>query len=140
MEHRVDASDKDEVLEALAGLIAGAGPGHEQAAVLRSLAAREQLGSTGLGRGVAIPHGRHAVGREPRAAFLSTAEAIDFDAIDGKPVDLFFALMVPAESNEEHLNLLAELAEMLSDEALVQALRACQNSEAVYDLLTARRC
>lgn len=136
---RVNASDKGTILEMLATLISGEGPEAVRAEVLGSLAARERLGSTALGHGVAIPHARQGTGGMPRAAVLCTAEAIDFDAIDGRPVDLFLALLISDDSNEEHLNLLAQLAEMFSDKQLVAALRACHSGNESYDLLTGWR-
>ncbi len=128
---------KKAVLEALAGLIAGP-PGIVTASdVFQGLLARERLGSTALGRGIAIPHGRMERCERPRAAFLRAASPVAFDAADDLPVDLFFALLVPAECQDEHLRILAHLAEMFSDEDFVARLRASSGPAEAYQSLTA---
>ena len=80
--------------------------------VFESLIARERLGTTAIDHGVAIPHGRIKNASETIGAFLQLSDGIDCDAMDRQPVNLFFALLVPEESTEEHLQLLARLAEM----------------------------
>ncbi|MGH8532777.1 MAG: PTS sugar transporter subunit IIA [Gammaproteobacteria bacterium] len=132
---QVDLCSKKGVLEALARLIADQPETSDE--VFRSLITRERLGSTGLGRGVAIPHGRTAHGDQPRGAFIYAKTGVDFDAIDEKPVDLFFALLVPAQCHDEHLRILAELAEMFSDEEFVSRIRACTGADTLYELLSA---
>ncbi|MGH8577068.1 MAG: PTS sugar transporter subunit IIA [Gammaproteobacteria bacterium] len=127
---------KKAVLEALAGLIAGDGGGATAGEVFQALLARERLGSTALGRGIAIPHGRMERCEGPRAAFLHAAQAVDFDAADNEPVDLFFALLVPAECQDHHLRILAHLAEMFSDGDLVARLRASSGPAEAYATLT----
>ena len=101
--------------------------------IFEGLIVRERLGSTGLGRGVALPHTRSPDIEQPRAALLRLAEPIDFDAADRRPVDLLFALLVPEHSNDEHLRILSRLAEMFRDEALCARLRACQSDQDLYD-------
>lgn len=130
------ARSRKAVLEALAGLIAGAGDAVEVDEVFHALLARERLGSTALGHGIAIPHGRMARGDGPRGAFLHVARPVAFDAADDQPVDLFFALAVPADCQDEHLRLLARLAEMFSDAGFVARLRASQGPQEAYRLLT----
>jgi len=103
-------------------------------AICDALLARERLGSTGLGLGVAIPHGRirglrHAVG-----AFARLATPIDFDAPDGRPVDLMFVLLVPEKANETHLQLLSTLAQMFSDRAFRESVAAAQDAAAAHSL------
>lgn len=134
---QVDVGSKKGVLEALARLIADQPEKLTSDEVFHSLITRERLGSTGLGRGVAIPHGRTAHGDQPRGAFIYTKTGVDFDAIDEKPVDLFFALLVPARCHDEHLRILAELAEMFSDEEFVSRIRACTGADTLYELLSA---
>lgn len=125
------ARDKAELIERLADLL-----GNGDAALAReALAARERLGSTGLGHGVAIPHGRSADIDEARAAFVRLAEPVDFGASDGQPVDLVAALLVPAHFTDQHLKLLAELAELFSDATLTAALRAAPDAAALRDVL-----
>jgi PTS system nitrogen regulatory IIA component len=116
---------KKGVIEALAELFAS----------VDALIAREKLGSTGLGHGVAIPHGRVRGAREALAAVLVNEQAIDFDAVDSEPVDVFVALLVPEDANETHLNLLAELAGRLDDADLRAALRAASTCERAHALL-----
>ena len=96
--------------------------GIERDKVFDSLFARERLGSTGLGEGVAIPHGRIKGLKDAQAAVVRTENPIPFDAPDGEPVKLLIFLLVPENANEEHLEILSELAELLSDETVRQAL------------------
>jgi nitrogen PTS system EIIA component len=131
----VPATSKKAVLEELARLVARDTPELTPAQAFDGLILRERLGSTGLGNGVAIPHGRIAHLPAMVGAFLRTASAIDFDAVDGEPVDLFFALFVPQEATEEHLAMLANLAESFSDAGLVSRLRELTSPETVHSLL-----
>lgn len=129
-------NSKKRLLEVLSELLAAGGTPYLQAEIFESLLARERLGSTGFGNGVAIPHGRvrsasHAVG-----AFLRLDEPVDYDAIDGKPVDLVFAMIVPEESTEEHLQALSALAEKFSNDKFCASLRACRDCEKLHALLT----
>ena len=118
-----EVSSKKGVLEKLAGLIAARQHRLTSGAVFEALVARERLGSTGLGQGVAIPHCRVANLSEARAAFMRTTNSIDFDAVDQQPVDVFFALCVPEESTEDHLQILAGLATMCSNAQYMRQLR-----------------
>jgi PTS system nitrogen regulatory IIA component len=97
---------------------------------------RERLGSTGLGRGVAIPHGRLEDCDRAIGAFLFLEKPVDFDAIDSQPVDLIFALLVPQECNDEHLMILAQLAEKFSNEAFVAELRNQASASEIHKMLT----
>ncbi|MBN8728653.1 MAG: PTS sugar transporter subunit IIA [Xanthomonadales bacterium] len=124
--------DKAELMERLAGLLAGDG---EIAPVREALLARERLGTTALGHGVAIPHGRSASLDGARAAFVRLAEPIGFGAGDGRGVDLVAALIVPAHFTDQHLKLLAELAEIFSDPATTGALRNAADAPALRHLL-----
>jgi PTS system nitrogen regulatory IIA component len=131
-----DAGDRDEVLEAAARLIA-AGTGIDAAAVAASLRQRERMGSTAIGDGVAIPHGRGAAFAQARAAFLRLRPAVEFAAADGAPVDLVFAMAVPEGMRQQHLQWLSELAERFSDPAFRQALRGAGDADALRGLLRA---
>jgi PTS system nitrogen regulatory IIA component len=115
------ARDKSAALDLAAALFASAGNIDEHK-IRASLVAREQLGSTGLGLGVAIPHGRMRGLKRAVAAVVRLAEPIAFDAPDGRPVGLLVALLVPENASQEHLELLSELAQMLSDRALRDGL------------------
>jgi nitrogen PTS system EIIA component len=102
--------------------------------VFDSLFAREKLGSTGLGQGVAIPHGRIAKLRDATAAFVKTSHPIPFDAPDGLPVDLIFVLLVPERATDLHLQILGELAQMFSDTQFRNRMIACEDTTSIYQL------
>ena len=121
-----DPEDRDAVIDAAARLLAdGIGPG--AAAIGDSLRSREQLASTAIGHGVAIPHGRIAGLAESRGAFLRLAPAVDFGAADGEPVDLVLAMAVPEHSVQEHLQQLAELVEQFADAGFRERLRGASD-------------
>lgn len=107
-------SNRKRALQTLAGMLAGIKGSPSGQVILNHLLEREKLGSTALGNSVAVPHCRIADLEQPCAAFLRTIPGIDYDAPDHKPVNLLFALLVPENANEEHLHLLAELAEILT--------------------------
>jgi len=129
------ATSKKRALESIGELIASgtSEPGAKE--IFDCLLARERLGSTGLGHGVALPHARvpglaHATG-----AFLRLREAVDYDAPDGEPVDLLFGLVVPEESTEQHLRILAELAENFANGDVRERLRSAASAREVSELL-----
>jgi len=132
----VDASDRSQVLEQVAVLLASR-HGLSSSAVLESLTTREQLGSTGVGHGVAIPHARMSQCTWAAGAFVRTKAAIPFDAPDGRPVSVFLGLIVPNKANERHLQLLATAAGMFSDKGFREKLRTCADPEAALGLLVA---
>ena len=103
--------------------------------IFERLLERERLGSTGLAGGVALPHARMPGVSGSHGAFIRLAEPIDFDSLDGQPVDLVFALLVPEEATEEHLRLLAELAGLFKDPDTCERLRQ-GDAKQVLDLLT----
>ena len=115
------ARDKSTALDRAAALFAAA-TALDPDKIRASLGAREQLGSTGLGQGVAIPHGRVRGVKRAQAAVVQLAEPVPFDAPDGRPVGLLMALLVPENATQEHLEVLSELAQMLSDRDLREAL------------------
>jgi PTS system nitrogen regulatory IIA component len=117
------AGSKKRVLEEAAALLAAAFSDAEQESIYERLLERERLGSTGVGRGVALPHARIDGLTRAHGAFVQLAEGVDYDAIDGQPVDLVFALVVPQEATAEHLQLLAKLAALFSDDGLCARLR-----------------
>jgi len=133
---RSRVGSKKRALEILSDLIVQDNAGINQTEVFNSLWERERLGSTGLGHGVAIPHGRIKGVDRAMCAFLRLAEGMDYDAADDRPVDMACALLVPAESTSEHLNILALLAEMFSDEELCTQLRAARSDQELFTLLT----
>jgi PTS system nitrogen regulatory IIA component len=129
------ANSKKRALEILSQYLALSQPDLNESDVFDHLVERERLGSTGLGEGVAIPHCRMAGAEQAMIAMITLDQGIDFDARDGKPVDLLFALVVPEDCTETHLKLLATAAEMFSDSEFCAHLRACRSSEPLYELL-----
>lgn len=134
-----EAADKSAALDALADVFA-ASTGCDRQRVGASLVAREQLGSTGLGQGVAVPHGRLKGLKRASAAVMRLAHPIAFDAPDGRPVDLLLALLVPENATEEHLEVLSELAQMLSDRELRSALLAEATAAGVQARIVSWEC
>jgi len=132
----VEISSKKSALEELGKLIAATDPSLTYAEIFSCLITREKLGSTGLGNGVAIPHCRFADSTNTIGAFLQLKEAIDYDAIDQQPVDLIFALLVPENSTDEHLQILSTLAEIFSDNSLLARLRVESKPEEIFKILT----
>ena len=128
-------SSKKAALEKLSSLIASSDTEITHKEVFDSLINRERLGSTGLGHGVAIPHGRRKGGAKTLGAFLKLETGINYDAIDHKPVDLLFALIVPEQSTQEHLDILSKLAVMFSNIDLVNKLRSERSHKSIYEIL-----
>lgn len=131
----LDASSKKRVFEQ-AGLLFENKYGLARSLVYDALFAREKLGSTGLGQGIAIPHGRIKGLKEARGAFLRLATPVQFDAPDGKPVSYIFILLVPEAATEHHLQLLSELAQMFSDKNFRERLAAAADAAAIHELFT----
>jgi PTS system nitrogen regulatory IIA component len=133
---QVQATSKKRVLEAISNLIAAhSDVPLEAGEIFDSLIARERLGTTAIDHGVAIPHGRIKNSTETLGAFVQLSEGVDCDALDREDVRLMFALLVPEESTEEHLQLLARLASMFSDAELREQLRNAPDNQSLYDLL-----
>ncbi len=128
------ASSKKRAFEQ-AGLLFENNNGIARATVFDSLFARERLGSTGLGQGVAIPHGRIKGLKEAVAAFVRLLEPVPFDAPDGRPVRLLFFLLVPEQATQQHLDILSELAQMLSDKPFRENLLRLTEPSAVHAML-----
>ena len=105
--------------------------------ILDALIARERLGSTGLGHGIALPHSRMRDLAEPLAALVTLREGVDFQSADGEPVDVVLGLLVPEDCNDEHLKILATLARRFSDAGLREALRESEDGEALLERVAA---
>lgn len=131
----VDANSKKRVLEQLSELIASGDDSLTSMEVFDSLLNRERLGGTGLGHGVAIPHGRLQNGTVTLGALIKLDHPVDFDAIDRQPVDLLFAMVVPEESTDEHLQTLAKIASMFNDEAMRDNLRSAATASDLFTLI-----
>lgn len=129
------ASSKKKALEAVGQIVAENYPEYSSNKVFETLIERERLGSTGIGHGVALPHGRLAECTDTIGVFISLSEGIDYDAIDQQPVTLIFALLVPENSTQEHLEILAKLAEFLRNDKNRKNLENATSSETVYNLL-----
>ena len=130
------ASSKKRLFEQV-GLLFENRHGVWRGVVFESLFARERLGSTGLGQGVAIPHGRIKGLKDALGAFVRLSQPVSFDAPDGKPVTLVFALLVPEHATEKHLEILSELAQMFGDRALREALAGAADAETLHKIITA---
>ncbi|MCS4533105.1 PTS IIA-like nitrogen regulatory protein PtsN [Neisseria montereyensis] len=131
----LDVSSKKRVFEQ-AGLLLENEASLARSDVFDCLFSREKLGTTGLGQGVAIPHGRHASVKKAVGAFFRTKEPIPFDAPDGKPVSLIFVLLVPENATNEHLEVLSKLAGRFSQKAVRDALMTASSAEEVQRLLS----
>jgi len=131
----VEAASKKRVLEQLGQRLAETVPALTQDMVFDALVERERLGSTGLGKGIALPHARMPQVAKAVAAFIKLPKGVDFDAVDGEPVDLAFAMLVPKEATQEHLQLLAQLAKMFSDSEFCNALRQADSTETLLQLV-----
>lgn len=128
----LDISSKKALLEFIAKKIFKDVHSQSWEAIFDALIAREKLGSTGFGNGIAIPHCRLASCTQATAVFIKLNKAINFDALDGETVDLIFALIVPEQATDEHLNILSSLAEVLDKNACRISLRDCDNNNELF--------
>lgn len=131
----LEATSKKRVFEQ-AGLLFEAQLGIARAQIFDSLFAREKLGSTGIGQGIAIPHGRIKGLKQAAGAFMRLAAPVPFDSPDGRPVSLLFVLLVPEQATEQHLQILSELAQRFAERSFRDALLAAGDSAAVVDLFS----
>ncbi len=131
----VPGGSKKRVLEFYSTFIAQNTPSLDSQEVFSRLIGRERLGSTGIGNGVAIPHARSPHCKAPIAGFLKLAEPVDFDAVDGEPVDLVFVLLVPEEADDAHLALLAQVAGVMNDVETRSTLRKSASQQELHERL-----
>ena len=137
-------NSKKRALQSISQLIGTGAVGIDPSDIFHQLIERERLGSTGLGHGVALPHGRLSIlqGHLDDAqsvtlgCFIKLEQGVDFDSPDRKPADLIFGLLVPEHCTDEHLQILAMLAKMFSDKTFCKQLRHCQTDEELYTLLS----
>jgi len=129
------AKDKKQVLKKLAA-VASEQTGLSEREIYSVLAEREQLGCTGMGGGVCIPHGRFAKLGQVRGFFARLEKPVEFGAADGKPVDIVFMLLSPIAGNTEHIKALAVISRIMRDKEMIQQLRAAPDEAALYSLLT----
>jgi len=130
----IPGGSKKRVLENLSTFVTEqlGGDGDQAENLFHNLVARERLGSTGIGEGVAIPHCRVAGFNRIHGCLIKLEQAIDFGSLDDQPVDLIFARIVPEEQNEEHLATLARVAAIMQDDSSRMSLRQCSSSEELY--------
>lgn len=133
---RAPGLSKKRLFETIASIISEDQPALVYDEVFSQLTAREKLGSTGLGQGIAIPHCRVDACPEPLGTLVTLEQAIDFDAPDDQPVDLLFALLVPGEAHQQHLDILANVARLFSQPDFCRQLRAAPDSQALFELAT----
>lgn len=129
------AATKEAVLAELAAVLMPAGSTDDQDEIVRVLMARERLGSTGIGDGIAIPHGKIGGLDDLRIAIGRSHQGVDFNALDGKPAHLFFLLMAPENSAGQHLKVLARIARLLKDSVLRKNLMEAESAAELFNLL-----
>ena len=133
---KVRINSKKRLLELISVALAKKNRDLSSREIFESLCAREHLGSTALGNGVAIPHGRISGTEGVEALFIQLVKPLPFDAEDGKPVDLIFALGVPKECNEDHSKLMSHIVERFSDQQLLEQLRDAADANEIWQLLS----
>ncbi|ACH66843.1 PTS IIA-like nitrogen regulatory protein PtsN [Aliivibrio fischeri] len=131
----VQCTSKKRALE-LISEIAAPQIGQSPQELFESLLNREKMGSTGIGNGIAIPHGRMFNCDNAVAVLIQCQEPIEFDAIDNRPVDILFALLVPDEQCKLHLKTLSSVAEKLNDKQVLRQLRHAENDDELYQIIT----
>ena len=131
------AANKRQALQELAKRAPQLSGKHERA-IFDVLLERERLGTTGIGHGTAVPHGRMPDLTQIHGVFARLEKPVDFEAIDNQPVDLIFLLLTPANSGADHLKALARISRLLRDKAMCDKLRGTDRADALYALLTDR--
>lgn len=132
------AATKREVLHELSETLVPIAPELDVDEVVHILLEREKLGSTGIGDGIAIPHGKLSKLNKILISFGRSKEGVDFNAMDGRPVHLFFLLLAPENSVGLHLKVLAKLSRMLKDESFRRELLSASDSEEIYSIIKAK--
>jgi PTS system nitrogen regulatory IIA component len=131
----VECQSKKRIFEIISEIAVQQSPELDQVEVLASLIAREKMGSTGIGNGIAIPHGRIKGLEHMIAVIVTSNQTIEFDAIDNMPVDIFFAILVPDEQTDQHLQALSGIARKLSNKDTVKAIRKAENKNEIVAAL-----
>lgn len=132
----VQETSKKKILELISQMVAPKLGGVSRDDVFDSLLQRERLGSTGIGLGIAIPHGRLSNASHPVAVLMTLQNPLEFEAIDNQPVDIIFALLVPQDEPETHLKTLQAVAQKLNNRDYCRKLRATHSAEELYTLFT----
>lgn len=136
----VPATSKKRILEILSSKAADMSENLNTYVLLESLMLREKMGSTGIGNGIAIPHGKLTSTDKAMVVVATTEEPIEFDAIDNRPVDIFIALFVPEDQCQAHLTTLQSIAKIFSNKQICKQARRCDNNKALYQLLKTAAC
>ncbi len=131
----IEATDKEGALKELVGVLASIRNIGDQKAIVKALIERENLGSTGIGQGIAIPHGKTDRVSELVAVMGISQRGVNFDALDGEPVYVFFLLVTPKEASGPHLKALAQISRLLRDSYFCELIRKCKTAEEVHELI-----
>lgn len=131
----LQTSEKQEVLKELVDVLAGIKDIGDKKVILKALLERESLGSTGIGQGIAIPHGKTDKVEELVSVLAISKKGVNFEALDGEPVYIFFLLVAPKDAAGPHLKALAQISRMLRDTYFCDLLRRCESAEQVYELI-----
>lgn len=132
---KLNVASKKQALQELARRAASV-TGLDERAIFDTLLERERLGTTGVGNGIAIPHGKMAGLTQPRGVFARLVKPIDFDSIDDQPVDMIFTLLAPVDAGADHLKALARVSRLFRDKGICEKLRGSDQADALYGLLT----
>ena len=133
---RVRVSSKKRLFELISTTLASKSPELDSREIFESICAREHLGSTALGNGIAIPHGRISGTNDVQALFLQLIKPLPFDADDNQPVDLVFALTVPEDCSGDHKKLISDIVERFSEPELLERLRSAEDANQIWQFLS----
>lgn len=131
----VDSTDKEGVLKELVDVLAEVKEVGDQKAIVKALLERENLGSTGIGQGIAIPHGKTDRVKGLVAVLGVSRKGVNFDALDGESVYIFFLLVAPKDTAGPHLKALAQISRLLRDSYFCELIKKCRSSQEIYDLI-----
>lgn len=131
----IQAADKEGILKELVGILAQAKDLGDPKAVVKALLERENLGSTGIGQGIAIPHGKTDRVKELTAVLGISKQGVNFEALDGEPVYIFFLLVAPKDTAGPHLKALAQISRLLRDSYFCELIKRCQTADDVFELI-----
>ncbi len=131
----LQASEKQDILKELVDVLADVKDIGDKKLILKALLERESLGSTGIGQGIAIPHGKTDKVSELISVLAISKKGVNFEALDGEPVYIFFLLVAPKDAAGPHLKALAQISRMLRDTYFCDLLRRCESTEQVYELI-----
>ncbi len=132
----IEAADKEGILKELVDVLADVKDlGADRKTIVKALSERESLGSTGIGQGIAIPHGKTERVKELVAVLGISRKGINFDALDGEPVYIFFLLVAPKDTAGPHLKALAQISRLLRDSYFCELMRRCQSPDELYELI-----